>query len=300
MGEMDHDRLFKELLTNFFVEFIELFFPRLAMEIDRDSIQFLDKEIFTDVSTGERHEVDLLVKVRLRDGEAFILIHVENQAHPQPGFPRRMFQYYARLDGKFGLPIYPIAIFSYDRPFAPAADRFEVNLFDLQILRFHFATIQLNRLNWRDFLNKPNPVASALMTKMNFTPEERPRVKLECLRMLATLKLNPARTTLIGVFMNSYLELTEAEMAVYNRELETFEPEQKEFVMEIVNEWTKSGSLQGRVKMLVRMLQLQFGELPTNLVNQIRSLGDAQIDDLGDAVLGFKTLADAEAWLARS
>jgi hypothetical protein len=27
---IDHDRLFKELLTNFFVEFIELFFPAIA------------------------------------------------------------------------------------------------------------------------------------------------------------------------------------------------------------------------------------------------------------------------------
>jgi hypothetical protein len=32
---MDHDRLFKELLTTFFVEFIELFFPELAEGLDR-------------------------------------------------------------------------------------------------------------------------------------------------------------------------------------------------------------------------------------------------------------------------
>ena len=37
---IDHDRLFKELLTTFFVEFIELFFPKLAAVLERDSIVF--------------------------------------------------------------------------------------------------------------------------------------------------------------------------------------------------------------------------------------------------------------------
>ena len=124
---MDHDRLFKELLTMWFVEFIELFFPKLAAELDRGSIEFLDKEIFNDLSSGEPYEVDLLVKVRLRGREMYILIHIENQATWRADFPRRMFEYFALLLKKLGLPIYPIAIFSYDsRPLTPAADRFEI------------------------------------------------------------------------------------------------------------------------------------------------------------------------------
>jgi hypothetical protein len=83
---MDHDRLFKELLTIFFVEFLELFFPDLVQYLDRDSIEFLDKEMFTDVTEGERHEVDLVVKARFREKLSFFLIHVENQAQPQAEF----------------------------------------------------------------------------------------------------------------------------------------------------------------------------------------------------------------------
>ena len=56
------------------------------------------------------------------------------------------------------------------------------------------------------------------MTKMSIAPEDRPRVKLECLRMVATLKLDPARSQLIGMFMNSYLKLTAAEAIVYNQD----------------------------------------------------------------------------------
>ena len=42
---MDHDGLFKELLREFFLEFLELFFPTLAERVDRrQQPVFLDKE----------------------------------------------------------------------------------------------------------------------------------------------------------------------------------------------------------------------------------------------------------------
>ncbi|MFB8788919.1 MAG: hypothetical protein U7123_08735 [Potamolinea sp.] len=56
---IDHDRLFKELLSTFFWEFVELFLPKVAAYLERDSIFFLNQEVFTDVTSGERREVDL-------------------------------------------------------------------------------------------------------------------------------------------------------------------------------------------------------------------------------------------------
>jgi hypothetical protein len=44
---IDHDRLFKELLSTFFVDFLDLFLPQVANQIDRNSIQFLPQEVFT-------------------------------------------------------------------------------------------------------------------------------------------------------------------------------------------------------------------------------------------------------------
>ena len=64
---IDHDRLFKELLTNFFPEFIELFFSDVSNEWERDSIEFLPQEVFTDVTEGERKVVDLIVRASLRN-----------------------------------------------------------------------------------------------------------------------------------------------------------------------------------------------------------------------------------------
>jgi hypothetical protein len=68
---IDHDRLFKELLTTFFVEFIELFFPKLAAVLDRDSITFLDKEIFISLFDGKEYEADIVARVRFAETEGF-------------------------------------------------------------------------------------------------------------------------------------------------------------------------------------------------------------------------------------
>jgi predicted transposase/invertase (TIGR01784 family) len=98
---MDHDRLFKELLTVFFAEFVEAFLPEVTGYLVSDTLEFLDKEIFTDVTAGEKHEADLVVKVRFRDQDAFFLVHVENQSTTETDFPRRMFTYFARLHEKY-------------------------------------------------------------------------------------------------------------------------------------------------------------------------------------------------------
>jgi hypothetical protein len=97
-------------------------------------------------------------------------------------FGRRMFRYFTRLYKKYALPVYPIVFFSYDAPLREEPSSHRVGFPDVTVLNFSYRVIQLNRLNWRDFLRQPNPVASALMAKMGIAAEDRPQVKLECLR----------------------------------------------------------------------------------------------------------------------
>ena len=95
--------------------------------------------------------------------------------------------------------------FSYDQPAEAAKSQYTVEFPNLRVLEFNFTAIQLNRLNWRDFIDRPNPVAAALMSKMSIEKKDRPKVKAECLRLLVTLKLNPAKSRLISQFVDTYL-----------------------------------------------------------------------------------------------
>ena len=224
---ISHDRIFKELLTTFFIEFLELFLPEVAKYLDKNSIVFLDKEVFTDITSGEVHEVDLVVKGKFLGREAYFLIHFENQAQYQTKFGERLFCYFARLFEKYRLPVYPVVIFSYNSPKTAESSNYKVEFPDLEVLNFNYQVVQLNRLNWRDYLNQTNPVASALMTKMQIAKADRPKVKLECLRMLATLKLNPAKTKLISGFIDTYLKLTASEEKLLQQNLDKINPTER-------------------------------------------------------------------------
>jgi hypothetical protein len=301
----NHDRLFKELLSTFFLEFVDLFLPKVSAYLERDSILFLDKEVFTDVTSGQRHEADLVIKGRFQGRESFFLIHVEHQARREGDFGQRLFRYFARLYEKHGLPVYPVVIFSYDAPRRAEPPRHRVEFPDKVVLEFNYEVIQLNRLNWRDYLRHENPVASALMAKMAMKPEERPRVKLECLRLLATLRLDPARMQLISGFIDTYLKLNrEEERAFQSGALRTSRKERKK-VMEIVTSWMKQGIRQGlkqgrqegKLDLVLRLLTHRCGELGPRLQSRIRKLPLNKIEALAEALLDFKAASELKNWL---
>ena len=252
---IDHDRLFKELISTFFIEFIELFLPAIASDIDRDSIQFLPEEVLSDVTAGEKKLIDLLAKVKYQEKETYFLIHVEAQSYSQQDFAKRMFKYFARLYEKYDLPIYPVVIFSFDEPLRAEPKTHTIKFPNLDVLRFEFAAIQLNKISWRDYLTQQNPVAAALMAKMNISPPERPQVKAECLRLLTTLRLDPARMQLISGFIDTYLNLNEAEEKTFKAAISTMGLEQKEKYMEIVTSWEKEGANKALEKVALNLLR---------------------------------------------
>jgi hypothetical protein len=302
---IDHDRLFKELLTTFFVEFLELFFPEVVGYIERDSLEFLDKELFSDVTSGERYEADIIVKTRFQEQETFFLIHTENQAQYQANFSQRMFRDFSRLSEKYGLSVYPIAVLSFDTPKTVQPNSYQVAFPNKVVLDFNYDIIQLNRLNWRDFLKQENPVAAALMAKMNIAKQERRQVKLECLRLLATLRLDPARMKLISGFVDTYLRLSTAEEKLFQADIARIEPNQQEVVMQIVTSWMEEGLNQGlqrgkleeAIALIWRLLQRRIGEITPELRSRIGQLSLTQLEDLGEALLDFSSQVDLVTWL---
>jgi predicted transposase/invertase (TIGR01784 family) len=305
----DHDRLFKELLSTFFLEFLELFLPQVAREIEPDSVGFLPQESFADLTAGETKIIDLLAQVRLAGQEVGFLIHLEAQSSSKAEFARRMFFYFARLHQKYLQRIYPIVLFSFDEPYREEPNRYTVEFDDLKVMEFHFFPIQLNRLNWRDFLNQRNPVAAALMAKMQIDAADRPRVKVECLRLLATLRLDPARSQLISGFVDTYLQLNVEEEQVFQTEVGTLEGTEREGIMQIVTSWMERGIEQGIAEgrtegraegersLVLRLLRRRVGTLPTSVEAQVQALDLPQLEALGEALLDFAQLSDLTDWL---
>jgi hypothetical protein len=272
---IDHDRLFKELLTTFFVEFVEAFLPDVYAYLEPESIAFLDKEVFTDITEGRKYESDIVVQAKFQGKDAFFLLIVENQSSAQSEFPERMFNYVARFWEKYHLPIYPVALFSYDQPLKAAPSTFSMEFPGFVVIQFAFRAIQLNQLSWKDYAKKRNPAATALMAKMQI----------------------PERT---------YLQMTRLELVAIQREVGLLPREEQNIMLTLTNEWIEEGIekgieqglMQGADRMILRLFTHKFGAVVTEALRPaILALTLEQKEQLTEALLDFTSVADAQLWL---
>ncbi len=295
-----HDRLFKELLETFFSEFIEIFFPQVYEAIDLEDIRFLQQELFTDVTRGDKHLVDILVQTRLKEEPGIILVHIENQANRQKDFAERMFVYFGRLYQEHRCRILPIAVFSYPQK-QDEPDYFKLGFPFMTVLDFRFMILELKKHNWRDYVRSNNPVGGALLSKMGYEEEEKVHVKLEFLRMLVRMELDPARMTLLTGFFETYLRLNEEEESILESEIGRIDAKEAERMIEITTSWEQKGKKEGRMEgqadLLIRLLYRKFTDVPSEIENRIRTLPPEKLQSLADAIFDLKSVDDVKSFL---
>lgn len=83
------------------------------------------------------------------------------------------------------------------------------------------------------------------MSKMKIAKKDRPKVKAECLRLLVTLKLDPAKSRLISKFVDSYLRLDVKEEKLFQSEIDKMGMTQKEEIMQTMTSWEEKGMEKG-------------------------------------------------------
>ena len=178
------------------------------------------------------------------------------------------------------------------------------------MLDFHYAVIQLNRLDWRDFMRNPNPIATALMARMHIAPAERPLVKLQCLRLLVTQQLDPARSHLIMSFVEAYLALNEGEQQEIRVEIDSLPQREKEKVMKFTNQWIEEGLQKGlqeglqegrrvtTLQFIKQWIQYRFGGVTRAQSTRLAALPLTRLEALGKMVLDLPDVNALDAWLA--
>jgi hypothetical protein len=156
-------------------------------------------------------------------------------------------------------------------------------------------------MNWRDYLRQTNPVASALMARMGMAVEERPGVKLECLRLLATLRLNPARLRLISGFVDTYLRLNAQEMLIFRAQTDILEEKEKNMYKELTTSWKEEGILEGILEgireVVFNQMRRRWGELPPRMVAELQALPVQEIKNLAEVLWDFTSLEAVDKWL---
>ncbi len=143
------------------------------------------------------------------------------------------------------------------------------------------------------------------MAKMNIAPKDRPKVKFECLRLLATLRLDKARMKMVSGFVDTYLKLNQAEEQIFQSEIVKLELAKQEAVMEIITSWQlqgreegrEEGKQEGKLELVMRLLNRKIGLMAPDVEERIRNLTVTQLEDLAEALLDFITPEDLVNWL---
>jgi hypothetical protein len=313
---IDHDQIFKQLVEAFFREFMELFCPAEAALIDFRNVEFLREEYFTDVPSGRRRQLDLVVKVGLlAGGEQFVLIHVEfESSRPDADFPRRMYRYHCQLYLRHHAEILPVAMFTDDAHWRdPPDEHFELQVGNSRVVRFDYRLIKLKRFDYRDFLSSNNPLAYALMAKMDYNKRQRARLKADFLRLILGCAVDPARKSLLIEFVGTYVPLNPPERLEFDAIIRTDEQyreiEQMVSVFELegikkgmakgmeegmakgMEEGMEKGIVKGRADVLLLQLAKRFGPLDEAAKQRVRQIDSAEkLDALLLAVLDARSL----------
>lgn len=249
---INHDEALKKLLHTFFKEFIELFFPELATELDLEEVQFLPEEQIHDIVGKRSRRLDVLFRTRLRGQEVRLLVHMEPQSWHEVDFHERMFIYFGRLFEKYRKEnklIIPIAVFTGERK-TEVQNEITMDIAGHALLRFRFLKVQLSRRHWRQFIDSDNPVAAALLAKMDYNKEEKRELRKQYLRMLLRMrrKLDDARLALVMSIADLYYEPSAEEDQSIVEELIAKESEEGHKLMKLMPAWKRWGYEEGMEK----------------------------------------------------
>jgi hypothetical protein len=83
---IDHDRLFKELISTFSDDFLSQFLPDLASRLPPQSLSFTGTELFPDVPSGKKYTADLVAIAQFQDTAAEFVLHIEHQSGSKSTF----------------------------------------------------------------------------------------------------------------------------------------------------------------------------------------------------------------------
>ncbi|HAA31864.1 MAG TPA: hypothetical protein DCE56_34395 [Cyanobacteria bacterium UBA8553] len=120
-------------------------------------------------------------------------------------------------------------------------------------------------------------------------------MKAECLRLLATLKLDREKMELISGFIDTYLRLSEEEEEQFRQALERMELQEKECMMQIVTSWQEKGReeglqeglQQGQIRKgqedIIRILEFRFEDVSLELRELAKRIDDLEV--LGELLL---------------
>ena len=302
-GGADHDQRLKVLLKEFFEGFFVCFFPVWAERFEFLEIDWLDKELFLAPPQGEKRQLDLVARLKLRPGvpppradvsDLVALVHVEVESRASTvAFRPRMFEYYIQLRRDTGLAVLPVALFLRLGLDGIGWDAYEEHFWDQRIIRFEYAYVGLPGLDGEVYATGENLLGVALSAMMRLPAERRAELYAEGLKRIAGSGENDFRRFLLVECLEAYADLDEAQKERLQALLGTEAYHEVVPLMKTTYErGLERGIAQGERRSALRLIEAKFGPLSLQVKQQVEALSGEALAQLQIDLLKAQTLEE--------
>ncbi|MEM7535276.1 MAG: hypothetical protein AAF639_24075 [Chloroflexota bacterium] len=323
-----HDRLFKEFFERFLAEFVYIFLPDKAVQLDFGDINFFKQELVVNFPRQALRITDVVAEVALKEfvNEIFatsdnshkqkkkkksgeeddesdsepekerelIIIHVDAEAnHPQT-IPSRMFVYYALLRVIKGMPVLPIA-FIIQKGASQPAEKGE----DAITIETYTETLWGHQHVSFDYYQVDLGRLRSEDYLKNNDPVE---ACLAALMHHSNEKDGEIKKTIFDIIVQSNLD--DGDKAFLAEVVSTYMPNEQiqsatEEIMEQLVEYEKTvfqlireeAEMTGLQKAVIKLLRKKFGAVTNDLADRIKKIKDeTTLDELMDQILSIDSL----------
>jgi predicted transposase/invertase (TIGR01784 family) len=224
-----------------------------------------------------------------------VVLHCEFQTAPDSTMPFRMADYALRVFRRFPQKRL-VQVVVYLRP--TDSDLVQQATFTANRLHHEFEVVRLWEQSTEIFLQRPGLLPYAVLSQAS----DRPAVLREVARAIDALPDRQQQSNLAaasGILSGLVLD-KQVIRRVLRRELMQESVIYQELREEAREEVRQEERLEGERSLILRQLSRKVGEIPATAKLQIEALSLTQLEELGEALLNFTTLADLSGWLERS
>ena len=233
---------------------------------------------------------------------ADVVLHCEFQTDPDSTMPFRMADYALRVFRRFPQKRL-VQVVVYLRP--TDSEWVQQTTFIANRLRHEFEVVRLWEQSTEVFFQRPGLLPYAALSQVGEGVGSRNENQVSVLREVAKAidalpdrqqqsNLAAASGILAGLVLDKQVI-----RRVLRRELMQESVIYQELREEAREEVRQEERLEGERSLVLRQLTRKVGEVPMMTRSQIGTLSITQLEDLGEALLSFATLADLSEWLER-
>jgi hypothetical protein len=287
---MSHDQTFKNLLRTFFYDFLTLFLPEIAANVDPKDIEFVNTEDFTDWPVGPRRAADLVARVTPHNqGPLVVLVHTEIEAEPDADFGFRLWEYNAMLTMRFHPVVITVALLPFMTGNGIELARYVETAFGQDYIKLEYWRIPLHGLKAEDYLAAGPALGAAFAALMRPGSGGTVDLKYAITNRLDQGDIDEPTQHMLLDFLKIYLILTDEEQAQYEARLT---PEGDRTMAAVEQTWSErliaqgveqgiqEGVLRGKRQTVIRQTQERFGTIPAGLEERLAGLDEATLDGL--------------------